>query len=139
MTLPGFERLAAPIADLAVRVAIFRIFFFSGLVKIRDWQGTLFLFEYEYMVPVLSVWQAAVLATIFELGASPLVLIGLSARLAALPLLAMASVIQFVLGATNPAYDQLEHYLWMVLLLCVIARGPGVLSFDALIRRRLTR
>lgn len=137
MTLPGFERIAAPIADLAIRIAIFRIFFWSGLVKIQDWQGTLFLFEYEYMVPVLSVWLAAVLAAAFEVGASVLVLVGFGARLAALPLVAMALVIQFVLGAANPAYDRLEHFLWMVLLFAIVARGPGLLSIDGLIRRKL--
>ncbi len=130
------EQIGAPVIDLLLRIAIFRVFFWSGLVKIHDWPGTLQLFHYEYMVPVLPVGLAATLAASFELGASSLVLVGLATRLAVLPLLGMTMVIQFVLGATNPAYNQLEHYLWMVLLLALLVRGPGLLSIDHWLRRR---
>lgn len=61
---------------------------------------------------------------------------GLLTRLAAMPLLGMALVIQFVLGAADPAYNQLQHYLWMALLLALIARGPGAWSLDAWLERR---
>jgi putative oxidoreductase len=97
------------------------------------------LFQYEYMVPVLPPDIAAVLAAACELGASSLLVLGLFSRLAAIPLLLMSMVIQFVLGAANPAYNDLEHYLWMVLLLSVILRGPGAISVDAWMRHRLTR
>lgn len=130
------DRHGAPLADLVVRVAIFRVFFWSGLVKVNDWPGTLTLFEYEYALPLLPVALAASLAVLFELGASTLVLVGLCTRLAAVPLLGMSLVIQFVLGVANPAYDQVEHFLWMALLLSVIARGAGPLSLDALLWRR---
>jgi putative oxidoreductase len=135
--LGAVQRYGTPVVDLLIRVALFRVFFWSGLVKIHDWQGTVQLFQYEYMVPLLSPNVAAVLATCCELGASALVLVGLFSRLAALPLLGMSMVIQFVLGAVNPAYNDLEHYLWMVLLLSIIVRGPGRLSIDAVIRHRL--
>lgn len=128
-------RVGGPIVDLLIRLAIFRVFFWSGLVKIHDWNGTVQLFQYEYMVPQIPPSWAAVLATGFELGASSLVLVGFLTRLAALPLLGMAIVIQFVLGAANPDYNQLEHYLWMVLLLHLVIRGPGLLSLDHLCRR----
>jgi putative oxidoreductase len=137
-TLEGLDRLeqfGGPIIDLLIRIAVFRVFFWSGLVKIHDWQGTVQLFQYEYMVPLLSPPVAATLATCFELGASVLVLLGFLTRLAALPLLGMSMVIQFVLGANNPDYNQLEHYLWMVLLLSIIVRGPGLFSVDYWFRR----
>ncbi|MDG4553149.1 MAG: DoxX family protein [Candidatus Competibacter sp.] len=129
------ERLA-PLTDLLLRLAVFRIFFWSGLAKINDWSSTLLLFEHEYGVPLLPHTVAAVLATGAELGASLLVLIGFLTRLAALPLLGIALVIQFVLGAADPAYNQLQHYLWMALLLALIARGPGAWSLDAWLERR---
>lgn len=135
--LDAVQRHGAPIVDLLIRLALFRVFFWSGLVKIHDWPGTVQLFQYEYMVPLLPPNLAAVLAAACELGASSLVLVGLFSRLAALPLLGMSMVIQFVLGATNPAYNDLEHYLWMVLLLSVIVRGPGTFSVDAILRNRL--
>lgn len=129
------ERLA-PLTDLLLRLAVFRIFFWSGLAKLDDWSSTLLLFENEYNVPLLPHTLAAALATSAELGASLLVLIGLLTRLAALPLLGIALVIQFVLGAADPAYNQLQHYLWMVLLLTLIAHGPGAWSLDAWLERR---
>jgi putative oxidoreductase len=132
----SLERGGAPIVDLLIRIAVFRVFFWSGLVKIHDWPGTVQLFQYEYMVPLLPPDVAAVLAAGIELGASSLVLIGLATRLAVLPLLGLSMIIQFVLGATNPAYNQLEHYLWMVLLLTLLVRGPGILSLDHWLRRQ---
>ena len=129
------ERLA-PLTDLLLRLAVFRIFFWSGLAKLDDWSSTLLLFENEYNVPLLPHTLAATLATSAELGASLLVLAGLLTRLAAVPLLGIALVIQFVLGAADPAYNQLQHYLWMVLLLTLIARGPGAWSLDAWLERR---
>lgn len=127
--------IALPLADLIIRLAVFRIFFWSGLVKIRDWDGTLQLFALEYMVPLLPIGLAAGLATAFELGASGLVLVGYGTRFAALPLLAMTGVIQFVLGARDPAYNQLEHYLWMAMLLSLVLRGGGAWSLDAVFCR----
>lgn len=140
-TVGRFEIAAGSFADLIIRIAVFRIFFWSGLVKIHDWAGTLQLFEYEYMVPILPVGFAATVATIFELGASSLILIGLGTRFAAIPLFVMTCVIQFVLGGRDPAYNQLEHYLWMALLLSLILRGGGRLSLDGAIRwmRKITR
>ncbi|MFZ1643399.1 MAG: DoxX family protein [Candidatus Contendobacter sp.] len=129
------ERLA-PLADLLLRLAVFRVFFWSGLIKLHDWSSTLLLFESEYHVPLLPPALAATLATGAELGASLLVLAGLATRLAALPLLGITLVIQFVLGAADPAYNQLQHYLWMALLLTLIARGPGAWSLDAWLERR---
>ncbi len=124
------ERLGGPLSQLLVRLAVFRIFFYSGLNKLRDWDSTLLLFTHEYALPVLTPVLAAGLATAVELGASLLVFLGLGTRVAVLPLLGISAVIQFVLGARDPAYDQLQHYLWMVLLLALLGRGPGPWSLD---------
>lgn len=134
----ALDRLA-PSTDVLLRLAVFRIFFWSGLAKLNDWSSTLLLFENEYNVPLLPPTLAAVLATSVELGASLLVLAGLATRLAALPLLALTFVIQFVLGAADPAYNQLQHYLWMALLLALITRGPGVWSLDGWLERQIER
>jgi putative oxidoreductase len=125
----------APLADLWVRIAIGLVFWQSGLQKIGDWPATLQLFEYEYQVPLLPPTLAAYCATATELGAPLLLFIGLASRLAALPLLMMTLIIQFVLGATNPAYDHSDHFFWMVLLVVIVTRGPGRLSLDHLIAR----
>lgn len=130
------ERWLAPLADLFARIILFRVFFFAGWAKVGNWQGTLQLFEFEYQVPLLPPELAALAGTAVELGCSTLLLLGLASRLAALPLIGLTAVIQFVLGAMNPAYDNLEHFLWLALLLHLVARGAGPLSLDRLIARR---
>lgn len=130
------QRFVSPAFDLAVRLWIGLIFFRSGLEKIKDWDATVFLFAEEYKLPLLPPEVAAVLGTVNELGLPILLFIGLASRLATLPLLAMTCVIQFVLGASNPAYDSMEHFYWLFLLGMILVRGPGLYSLDHLIARR---
>jgi hypothetical protein len=60
------EYLAIP-ALLGARLYVAWVFFKSGLTKLNNWEGTLELFEYEYVVPVLDSVTAAYLATFVEL------------------------------------------------------------------------
>ncbi|MGQ9366776.1 DoxX family protein [Azospirillum sp. ST 5-10] len=129
-------RYAAPLLDLWIRLTVAPIFLRSGVQKLSDWPATLFLFEQEYRVPLLPPEAAAGLAAATELTMPVLVLAGLATRLAAVPLLAMTLVIQFVVGAANPAFDNPQHVLWMILLCSLIVRGPGALSLDRLLARR---
>ncbi len=130
------EGWLAPILFLGIRLWIASIFFRSGLLKIQDLDGATFLFSEVHPVPFLPPWLAAYLATTIELGCSALLALGLAARLAALPMLAMALVIQFAVGAHEPAFYQTEHYYWMFLLAVIITQGPGSLSLDHLLKRR---
>ena len=50
-----------------LRMALALVFFKSGLVKISNMQSTIFLFEYEYKVPLLDPTIAAYLGTWTEL------------------------------------------------------------------------
>ncbi len=133
------EAFGAPLADLAVRFWVGLVFFRSGLQKLDDWESTLFLFEYEYAVPLLPFEIAAYMGTAFELAMPIFLFVGLAARLAAVPLLGMALTIQFVLGANNPAYNDFNHFAWMTFLLVIIARGPGVISVDHWVRQKFMR
>ena len=128
------ESRLAPLTDLLIRLALFLVFFVAGVAKLEDWPATLAQFQSEYPLPLLPYALAATLAASDELVASLLVLIGLGTRLAALPLLAQALVIQYGLG---PAYHTAEHQFWILLLLLLIARGPGRFSLDHAIRHRL--
>lgn len=125
-----------PLLQVGIRFWMAKIFFLSGLTKIDSWENTLFLFEYEYMVPVLPIPFAAASATAIELLAPVFLLFGLFGRLAALPMLIMSFVIQFHLGAANPAYNNVEHYYWMLLLGCLILTGPGKFSLDAFLAKK---
>ncbi len=131
------QTYGTPIIELVIRIMIARVFFYAGLTKIQDWENTKLLFEYEYMVPVLPPEIAAYFATFFELGMPVLIVLGLMTRFAVIPLFVMALVIQFVLGAANPAYSNIEHFYWMILLAFLFIRGAGPISVDHLIGRRL--
>ena len=56
------------------------VFFNSGLVKISSWDSTLYLFEYEYQVPILPWELAAYMGTAAELILPVFLALGLLSR-----------------------------------------------------------
>jgi putative oxidoreductase len=131
------EGWLAPPLFLAIRLWMAEIFFRSGLLKIRNLDGAIYLFSEVHPMPLLPPWLAAYLVTTIELVCPTLLVLGLAARLAALPMLAMALVIQFVVGSADPAFYLTEHYYWMFLLAVIVTKGPGRLSVDHLLARCL--
>ena len=127
------EKYIAPCLFLITRVWIARVFWDSGVCKIQSWPTTLMLFKNEYKVPDVSPEIAAYLATITELTCPILLVIGLGARLAAIPMFIMAMVIQCTYLCSN------EHLCWAMILGFIICYGPGQLSLDFLIRKRVLR
>jgi putative oxidoreductase len=129
---------AAHVLDLGIRLYMADVFFRSGLVKIRNWDGTLYLFENEYRVPLLPPELAAWLGTFGELLFPPLLALGLAARFAALSLSAvnLVAVVSFwhVLAENEAA--RMSHVYWALLLLVTLCHGPGKISVDHWIRRR---
>jgi putative oxidoreductase len=126
---------AVPVAlpALLLRLGVALAFWRSGNVKIASWSTTLQLFANEYNVPVLPPTLAAYLATAVELTTPILLLLGLATRLGAAAMLGMTLVIQiFVYPENYP-----DHLLWAGPLFYLILRGPGAISIDHLIRRRL--
>lgn len=116
-------------ALLFVRIYVASIFFKSGLTKIRDWESTLMLFEYEYQVPVLSPVVAAWAGTIGELLLPILLAIGLFSRISALGLFVVNYIAVLSLVDISPAALN-EHILWGSLLIFVILLGGEKLSLD---------
>ena len=55
-------------------------FFRSGLIKIASWDSTLYLFEFEYQVPILQWELAAYLGTAAELILPTFLVLGLVTR-----------------------------------------------------------
>jgi len=125
------DRLPYDLLALVARIATCVVFWRSGQVKLDDWSATLGLFETEYRLPLLPPHLAAYLATGLELGGSVLVLTGLGTRFAALAFLGMVATIQFLVYPS--AWP--THVQWVAFLLPLIARGPGRLSLDALLKR----
>ena len=101
-----------------------KIFWYSGLTKINSWQSTVYLFKYEYAVPIIPAELAAILATSAELSAPILLVLGIMTRLAAFPMLCMTVVIQFTY------LDLIDHLYWALLLCTIIFYGPGRYSVD---------
>ena len=129
------QRWLLPIMLLGVRLIAAEAFFKAGQVKIANWDSTLFLFEYEYQVPILPFEFAAWTATIVELALPPLLALGLFSRPVALVLFgfnAMAVISYPVL------WEQgfLDHQLWGLMLLVTLLIGPGKVSVDHWLRHR---
>ena len=127
------ERIPLALLQLAMRIAVGAVFFNSGLLKINSWEFAIKLFEDEYKVPFIDPVWAARLAAFNELTFPVLLVLGLATRLATLPLLGMILVIQTLV------YPQawVDHLLWGSILVFLLSRGPGAISLDALIERRL--
>jgi len=116
-------------AMLIVRLYVASIFFKSGLTKLRDWESTLMLFEYEYEVPLLSPVVAAWAGTIGEIVLPILLAIGLFSRLSALGLFVVNYIAVLSLIDISPAALN-EHILWGSLLVFVMLIGGEKLSVD---------
>ena len=123
-------RFPLAVHQLLFRLAIAGVFFKAGLLKVMSWETTVALFRDEYKVPVLPPELAALLASTFELGCSTLLVLGLAARLATVPLLGMILTIQlFVYPEAWP-----EHLVWGSILAFLLTRGAGQISLDRLLR-----
>ena len=150
--LQGIERVWSKLPEdiglLLARFTLATIFWRSGQTKIEGFQldliamkfqwgwpvmaeSTLFLFEYEYNLPLLSPGFAALLATLAEHFLPLLLLLGFLTRSSALMLLVMTLVIQIFVYPDA----WVTHGLWGALLLVLISRGAGRLSLDALMQR----
>jgi len=119
-------RFPLSIHQLLFRLAIAGVFLRAGLMKVASWETTLALFRDEYKVPVLPPEVAAAMASTVEIGCSLLLVFGLAARLATLPMLGMLLTIQlFVYPQAWP-----EHLVWGSILLFLLTRGAGAISVD---------
>jgi putative oxidoreductase len=125
---------------LALRVYVSYVFLNSGLVKISDWSATLALFHDEYKVPLLPPDLAAYVGAFGELAFPVLVVLGLMGRLGAagLFMVNLMAVISYpqLWGFDCPAGLHM-HFVWGGILLGLAIFGPGKLSLDALILKRM--
>lgn len=129
------DGLPLTFSELFFRLGVGLAFWRSGQTKIQSWSTTQALFSDEYKVPVLPPEVAAYIATAVELTAPILILLGLATRLGAAAMLGMTIVIQtFVYPQSYPT-----HLLWAGPMLYLVLRGPGVVSIDHIIRKRLAR
>jgi len=107
------------------------VFFKAGLLKYQSFEFAIKLFEDEYKVPVLSPIVAARITMFNELTWPVCLFLGLGTRFATLPILGSILVIQ--LSVYPSAWT--ENLVWASMLVFLLTRGAGALSFDHLIER----
>ena len=141
--LAGALSNLGPVVLLLFRVWVALAFWRAGVVKIEDPSGTSYLFNNEYHVPLLSGDTAAFLGTWIELITPWFLLLGLGGRLTA----AFLFVYNLVAVVSYPdlwphgfwtgliGSDFNDHKIWAMMLLAVIAWGPGALSIDRWLAR----
>ena len=127
-----------PVLNLLFRFWVAKAFFMSGLTKIKSWDTTLMLFEYEYAVPLIDFKLAAFLATGAELLFPVLLLLGLAGRFSAVALFVLNIVAAISYPDISPGGIN-EHYFWGAMLLVLITYGPGKLSVDQLIKSAVAK
>jgi putative oxidoreductase len=111
------------------------------LLKLSSWENTLFLFQYEYQVPLLPPYPAAVLGTLGEILFPLLLFIGLFGRLSALGLQAVnvMAVVAYAHVIFNPEFGvgaAADHYFWGLMMVVILVLGPGKYSADEWLGRR---
>ena len=121
---------------LLARISIGAIFWRSGATKVNGFslsENVIELFREDYKLPLIDPVVAATLAALAEHIFPVLLIVGLASRLSATALLGMTAIIQFfVYPGAWPI-----HGVWATALLVIIARGPGLISLDALIAKRM--
>lgn len=142
----GMSRFDQRLADyggavlaLAIRVFVGWQFFKAGVVKVSDWGATLALFHDEYQVPLLPPGVAAVVGAGGELLLPILLIVGLFSRSAAAGLLlvnAMAVISYPQLFKFECPAALNDHFYWGMLLLVIVAFGPGKASLDQWLEQR---
>lgn len=135
---------AGSLALLCMRVWVALAFWHAGVVKFADPTGTLVLFQSLYQVPWLPPAVAAVLGTWIELITPWLLGLGIAGRFTALFLFVYNAIAVvsypdlwphgFWSGLMNTV-DFADHKVWAIMLLAILAWGPGRLSIDGWLSR----
>jgi len=136
--LPVYAKLdwLSPLSILAIRLWVAWVFFKSGLTKIKSWDSTMYLFEYEYSVPLLSPEIAAYMGTAAELSLPILLAFGLAGRFGAIALFVFNITAVLSYPDLNAAGIR-DHQVWGIMLLVPLMFGPGRLSIDYLLCKKL--
>ncbi|KOO02986.1 DoxX family protein [Vibrio nereis] len=125
-----------PVLLLFCRLWVAYVFFNSGLTKIATWDSTLYLFEYEYQVPLLPWQVAAYMGTAAELILPVFIGLGWLTR----PMAAILFVFNIIAVVSYPLLWErgfYDHQLWGLMILIVIVWGAGPFSIDKLLKEKL--
>ncbi|PHS27000.1 MAG: hypothetical protein COA84_04940 [Robiginitomaculum sp.] len=130
------------IAALAARLVMARMFLKSGLLKLEDFGTAVDLFEYEYFegMPHGLAIVAGAFATFGETVLPLMLIVGFMTRFASAGLLIMTIIIVTLVypfwSGTGISLWWNDHVWWTVILLALLAYGPGSLSLDAIFSKK---
>ncbi|WP_031572401.1 DoxX family protein [Acidithiobacillus thiooxidans] len=119
----------APVADLAARLWVARIFWMAGMVKLQSMTATVALFRYMYHVPLLPPVWAAYLGTGIEIFFPILLALGLAGRFAA-GFLFIYNIITVLSYPQMGVAGMMDQVPWGIFLLFTTVYGPGLFSLD---------
>ncbi|MBD1559634.1 DoxX family protein [Vibrio sp. S9_S30] len=135
------EKLQAgfiPVLLVFCRLWVAWVFFNSGLTKIASWDSTLYLFEFEYVVPLFPWEFAAYSGTAAELILPVFLALGLFTR----PMAALLFVFNIIAVISYPLlWDKgfYDHQLWGLMILINVVWGAGLISVDHFLKNKLTQ
>lgn len=134
--LTGLEALQS-VFLLALRLWLAKVFFMSGLTKIKSWDTTLMLFEYEYTVPIIPFNIAAYMATAAELIIPVLLVVGLLTRLNLVALFILNYVAMISYPDISIAGEK-DHIMWGIAIVTIFLFGPGKAALDHFIWKKVS-
>lgn len=142
----NLSRIPEWVVNIAMRLVIFKVFWFAVQTKIAGWtiagqhfafwsvtDNTFLLFDFEYGIPLIPTELATYMGTFGEFFLSLMILFGILTRLAALGLMVMTLVIQLFV---YPDAWWTVHVYWVLPLLYLMKNGGGSLSLDRLLLKR---
>ena len=124
----------SPFGDLLMRCWVAYAFWVSGWIKVNNWDSTLYLFQSEYSVPLLSPELSAFLGSAIELCCPLLLALGLFGRGAA-ALLFLFNIVAVISYPDLGAAGLEQHSVWGIMLLVCMLHGPGTWSVDGWIKQ----
>lgn len=132
-----FARIPEAATLLFARIAVGHVFWASGRSKVEGLftlrPEVIDLFRDEYGLPFIAPEVAAPLTMVAEHALPLLLVAGLFTRFAALGLMIMTLVIQFLV---YPDAWWPQHSLWVGPLLIILSRGAGAWSLDAILLKQ---
>lgn len=133
----GVARCTAPFAMLLARVSVGYIFAETGWGKLHNLEKITQFFT-QLGIPFANI-QAPFVATV-ELVGGAMVLIGLFARVASIPLIGtmVVAIITAKMGDIAGVTDffMLPEFLLILVFLWIFTSGPGLFSVDQLVCKR---
>ncbi len=124
-----------PLVLLVARLWVGYVFIRAGYLKFTSWDSTLYLFEFEYQVPIIPWELAAYLGTAAELIIPVFLLLGLFTRPMALALFGfnIIAVMSYPVLWEQGFYD---HQLWGLMMLVNVIWGAGLFSLDHILVKK---